>query len=456
MTQTGRPMQRVPLSLGRGVRSEGVPCGTVSILLAACLGLIAGPSSASDLASFNLPKETNASFPDRLSETGLFTDSASLSPHPALVPYELNVPFWSDGAAKRRWIALPEGETIGFESQDEWRFPAGTVFVKHFELPSKGAIAIPSKRLETRVLIRDASGATFGASYRWRDDATDADLVRSPVSESKRLRSGTGHTTQRWYFPGPEDCRKCHLPAFGGVLGVSTRQLNRGVAADDFTFENQLGRWHRLGLLPGFVPSDASKLPKLAAADDPNRSIEDRARSFIDANCAYCHRPGGAVADFDARWRTPLPEQNLLGVPARIDLGIDGAKFVVPRDPWRSMLLVRTGMLGSTGMPPLAHETVDEQALRLLQTWIESLPGPPTLAPPTIESESLENGTRVRLSHSDPAAVIRFTLDGGTPGRSSATYKSPIEMTEPTTIRARAYKSGWNRSIAVHATFVPD
>ena len=58
------------------------------------------------------------------------------------MPYGLNQPFWSDGALKSRFIALPNDgrrntpdEQVAFSAFGDWTYPTGTVFMKHFELP---------------------------------------------------------------------------------------------------------------------------------------------------------------------------------------------------------------------------------------------------------------------------------------------------------------------------------
>ena len=59
----------------------------------------------------------------------------------ALIPYDVNAPLWSDGADKRRWLALPNVARIGFDAADAWSFPRGTVLVKHFEIDCAWATA---------------------------------------------------------------------------------------------------------------------------------------------------------------------------------------------------------------------------------------------------------------------------------------------------------------------------
>ncbi len=418
--------------------------GTLLRLAAVALACGAGCSSSEEptpaaeqrpaaRAYLNMPPDERGTIPPLLSQTGAFTDPAALTPSPGLVAYDLNVPFWSDGAQKRRWVAVPGGERIRFSPGGEWSFPAGTVFVKHFERDGR--------RLETRLLVRDSASSVYGAAYKWRADQADADLVREGKGEGG------------WYFPGPADCRKCHLPAAGFVLGVNTRQLN----CDGPGGENQLLAWSRAGLLD--VPAcelDPSHLPRLPRLDDSSATPEERARAYLDANCAYCHRPGGAAADFDARWQTPLEKQALIEAPARINLGIDRARQVAPNDPWRSMVLVRLTTPEQTRMPPLAHERIDGRGADIIREWIASLPGPPVAPPPAIEPRGgdFKEPVAVRITPPDPAAEVRYTLDGSPPGPSSPLYAGPLRLTESATVRARAFKPGHTRSVVVQDTFV--
>jgi hypothetical protein len=387
----------------------------------------------------HLPANPAEPMPARLSETGAFAESAALVPDPALIPYDVNVSFWSGGAHKRRWVAVPDGpERVRFSAGGEWGFPAGTVFVKHFERPD-------GTRLETRLLACDGPGAVRGAAYRWRADGSDADLVREPVRDAG------------WYYPGPDDCRKCHTPSAGGVLGVNTRQMNRDYTYPSGAADNQLRTWAHLGLLAN--PPDETalgELPRLAAPDECGRSLEDRSRSYLDANCGYCHRPGGAVADFDGRYETPLDRQGLVNARARINFGLDRARIVAPNDPWRSVVLARMMTLEQTKMPPLGHEVVDRRAVEMLTAWIHSLPGPPVVAPPELAPKGgdFPGPVRVELRHPDPSAVIRYTLDGSAPTAKSLVYVGPVELKAAATVRTRAFKPDCTPSITVQETYV--
>jgi uncharacterized repeat protein (TIGR03806 family) len=399
-----------------------------------------------------LPTTREGGPPKLLSQVGAFKDLRALVPAEGLTPYDINVSFWSDGAQKRRWIGLPAGGRIRYASEGEWKFPPGTVFVKNFVLPPEAhAPGHPSGVIETRVLVCDRDGVVHGASYKWRGDGSDADLVTEPITlalpDSKT-------STRSWYFPGTADCQVCHTQAAGGVLGVKARQLNRPLGR---TGENQLVAWNRRGMFSNERGEiDPAHVSALKEAGDTSASIEDRARSFLDVNCSNCHRPGGVAGNFDARYDTPLERQNLIGGPVLIDLGIDRARVISPHDVWRSIALLRLETSDQTRMPPLAHQTVDLEAAGVLRAWIESLPGAEVLAPPTIEPKGgAYRGTlRVVLKNSDPAAQIRYTLDGSAPGKTSAIYSGPIELKDPTTLRARAYKEGATRSIIVQETFI--
>ena len=115
--------------------------------------------------------------PATLSATGIFSDLPNLTPSPKLIPYSINAPFWSDGAIKSRWAVIPAATTVGFAPAGEWTFPTGSVFVKHFDLAADDTDSTIRRRLETRLLIKMAAGGVFGATYKWREDNSDADLL---------------------------------------------------------------------------------------------------------------------------------------------------------------------------------------------------------------------------------------------------------------------------------------
>jgi uncharacterized repeat protein (TIGR03806 family) len=403
-----------------------------------------------------MPEQADGPLPLLLSQTGAFQEVSTLTPVRSLIPYDLNVPFWSDGAGKLRWVAVPTNTTIQFAPTGEWKFPSGIVFVKHFELATDETHPESKRRLETRLLICDSTGGVYGVTYKWRADNSDAELLRTNLSEAVVIRTATGTRTQTWYYPSRQDCLVCHTPLTGGVLGVKTRQLNRDFVYPSGVKTNELIAWNQLGLFnAGFSEADLPHYEKLATEDDSAQSIEDRARSYLDANCAHCHRPGGTVASFDARYETPLPKQNLINAPVLIDEGIDGARAIAPNDIWRSIAFMRSSRLDGTRMPPLAHSELDQRGLTLLRQWIESMPGPPVLSPPEISPRGgdYHQPVTVSLKAAEPGANIRYTSDGSVPTASDALYEKPIRLTGPTILRAKSFQPGFTRSITAQEVF---
>jgi uncharacterized repeat protein (TIGR03806 family) len=404
-----------------------------------------------------MPSEADGQIPQLLSQTGVFSNTAQRIANPGLIPYDLNVAFWSDGADKSRWIAVPKGQ-IAFSPAGEWRFPPGTVFVKDFDLPSDATHPGSKRRLETRLLVCDSSGGVYGAVYKWRPDGSDADLLGASATENIQVKSAAGEVLQQtWYYPSRQDCLTCHTAGAGGVLGVKTRQLNRSFTYPSGVTDNELRTWNHLGLFaPAFEEEEVLKFAALAGTDNHARSLDDRARSYLDANCAQCHRPGGTVANFDARYDTPLEKQALIDGPVLIDQGIDRPRVISPHDIWRSIAYMRVDTVGDIRMPPLARETIDQKGVQLLREWINSMPGSAVLAPPAI---SPQGGTYARpvvisLTAGEPGAEIRYTLDGSAPGTSDPLYEKPIRLTGAAVIRARAFKQGFTRSITAQEVFI--
>jgi uncharacterized repeat protein (TIGR03806 family) len=404
-----------------------------------------------------MPDSAAGNMPPLLSQTGTFEDVRTLKVKPGLIPYDLNVPFWSDGATKTRWIFAPSGITILSGLGEDWSFSRRTVFVKHFDLATDETKPDFKRRLETRLLVLDATGGVYGVTYKWRTDNSDADLLATNLTESITVKTTSGVHTQSYYYPSRQDCLVCHTPLAGGVLGVKAQQLNRDFTYPSGTKANQLGAWNELQMFATKVSEKAiADCGQLAMPSDTTHSVEDRARSYLDANCGHCHRPGGTVASFDARYATALREQNLIGATVLIDEGIDRARAIAPNDIWRSIIYLRMSRLDGTKMPPLAHTELDRQGLALMREWIESLPGPRVLAPPEISPRGgdYKKSVAVTMKTAEAGVAIHFTLDGSVPTASDPIYKKPITVSGPTVFRAKAFKPGFTQSITAQEVFI--
>jgi uncharacterized repeat protein (TIGR03806 family) len=415
---------------------------------------------------YNMPATYNGGLPQRLSLTGVFSDTPSMTPVGSLIPYSVNVPLWSDGAIKTRWMSVPNSgapytpdEQILFTQTGEWSFPQGTVFVKHFDLATDETNPAVRRRLETRLLVRDSAGAVYGVTYKWRADNSDADLLTSSLSENVLITNASGIRTQVWYYPSPSDCLGCHTPAANYVLGVKTRQLNGNYTyPSSGVTDNQLRTLNHAGLFnPAFDEAAIPTYSKLSALTNSSAPLEERARSYIDANCAQCHRPGGPAPTFDGRYDTPLTNQNIInGVLQKGDLGYDNAKVVVPRDIYRSVLWDRMNTVDPTiKMPQIARNLIDTNAVQVMADWINSLPGVQALLPPVLNPTggTFVASVLVALQGPDTNATLRYTLDGSLPTTNSILYAGPITLTNSLTLSAKAFEPGYNESVAANGLF---
>jgi uncharacterized repeat protein (TIGR03806 family) len=406
-------------------------------------------------AYLRLPTKADGKFPRLLSQTGVFEDTSKFVPSDVLIAYDLLVSFWSDGAVKTRWISVPEGG-IHFDKEGEWKFPMGTVFVKSFMMVTNESDPHSQRRLETRLLVCDENGGVYGVTYKWRPDSSDAELLETNLTESISIQTTDGTRVQPWYYPSRQDCLVCHSANAGYVLGVNTRQLNGSFTNSSGVSENQLRAWNHIGLFDtNLHKTDFNRFPQLARTDDESLPLENRARSYLDANCSHCHRPNGTVAYFDSRYRTPLAQQNVVNGRVLINERIDDARVIAPNDIWRSILLMRANTTEAYKMPPLARNVIDTKGMNLLKRWIESLPGPQVLAPPVIEPQggSYTNPVIVTLK-AEAGVSIRYTLDGSVPNQSDPLYLNPIRLVNPTILRAVAFKKGCTKSITSNEIFV--
>ena len=186
---------------------------------------------------------------------------------------------------------------------------------------------------------------------------------------------------------------------------------------------------------------------------------KSRGPGAIVSGCQFvrtAYRPGGTVANFDARYDTPLAQQALVDGPVLIDQGIDRPRIISPHDIWRSIAFMRVDTTGDIRMPPLARNTIDERGVELLREWILSLPGREVLAPPGIvpAGGDFKGPVEVKLTQPEPGVDIRYTLDGSVPGMSDPRYEGPIKLLGPAVLRWRAYKSGFTRSIVTQDVFI--
>lgn len=311
-------------------------------------------------------------FPQTLAETGLFADPQALVPNPGLHPYDINLPFWSDHALKRRWFGQASlAQTIGFSAEGNWSLPAGTVWVKHFDLETERGNPATAKRLETRILVRGDTG-TYGVSYRWNEADTAATLADPAGEEFDISITHDGSPlTQRWRIPSMSECMTCHSPQAGDALSFRTLQINR-----EGTLGSANGNFISLltdaGYLSGFNATTA-ELNRYITPQETNYSLEERARSYLAVNCSYCHNEAGTVpAAWDSSAWLPLFDTGMVNGTLNGPLHPND-RLLVPGQPLRSAILTRTAATnGYSRMPPLGSFLTDPVGVELLSAWIQS------------------------------------------------------------------------------------
>jgi len=318
--------------------------------------------------------------PDKLSDTGIFTDMNTLQIAPGIIPFDVNAPLWSDGSTKKRWIALPNDgtyntadEQIIFEEEENWAFPEGTVTIKHFELPTNENNPSVKVRLETRFFVFTPTGG-YGLTYRWNDAGTEAYLIDQEEQRdiTVTLANGT-QINQTWVYPSRQQCMDCHNQESGFALGLKTRQLNKDyLYPSTGVTDNQLETWESLGMFHANIGSTA-RLPKSSYITDASVSEEHRVRSYIDGNCSYCHRPNGADAVFDGRSLTPLTEQQMLNTQGSGHNALPGSIIIIPGDANNSFIKQRDESTGTDKMPPLGRLLTDQTYINELSNWINGL-----------------------------------------------------------------------------------
>jgi uncharacterized repeat protein (TIGR03806 family) len=344
------------------------------------------------------PPDTQAPrFPTRLSQTGLFTSTTEMAPAAGLLSYTVNSPLWSDGALKERYLALPGDSKIKYNTltypqpapgaPPGWQFPDGAVAVKTFALEMEVGNVDSVRRLETRLLVHETIPGTdeygeelwHGYTYVWNDEQTDAFLLEAKGRDQefviKDAAAPGGERKQMWRFPSRAECTLCHTMPGKYVLGINTRQLNCDHHYDG-VIANQLDTFDHLGLFEEPLPAKAADLPRIYDPSDTSVSLDRRARSYLDANCAHCHRKwGGGNAEFQLLPTLPLDELGIVDVALQHgDFELDNPHVLTPGAPDRSMILHRMEILGLGRMPHIASGILDQDGVALIRKWIEQLP----------------------------------------------------------------------------------
>jgi uncharacterized repeat protein (TIGR03806 family) len=308
----------------------------------------------------------NDPFPQRLSQTGCMNPADPRKPAAGVIPFDVSAPLWSDGAAKERFLALPDGAHITVAADGDFTFPVGTVLLKAFRLGDR--------YVETRLFVRHQDGKWAGYTYEWDEQGKDAVLL--PDGQTKRI-AGVA-----WYFPSRKVCMDCHSAAAGGALGPELGQLNFDITYPNGRTGNQLATFEKIGLFAGPLPAKVADLPRFPSPTGAEGTIAERARAYLHSNCANCHRPDGIPADaqkkptFDLRYQLALADTKACNATVGMDYGFPDARVIVPGSPDLSMISLRMHSdAPNVRMPALGSAIVDEAGVKVVDDWIRSLQG---------------------------------------------------------------------------------
>ena len=352
--------------------------------------------------------DQSATFPRKLSETGLFASVSAQTPAPGVIPYSINAEPWADHAVAERVVAFPnelsmpdffKTKAVGASAT----FPKDTVFAKTLSLDRQQGQPASRRRVETQLLHFDGiDWQTY--SYQWNDEQTDAVLLAAAGAEKTfDITDATtpgGKRSQTWRFSSRAECQRCHNKWSGSALGFIPAQLNKdhnygGMSA------SQLDTLAHIKLIE--MPPTEQR-PRLANPHDPSADQDGRARAYLHANCSHCHRQhaGGAVLA-KMHFDLPLEKTDMVNLrPTQGTFGIHAAQVIAPGDPFRSVLLYRMAKLGGGRMPHIGSTEVDSAGVELIHDWLKQLP-----VEVGKEAASLEAAAKFRGKESTDLALLR-------------------------------------------------
>ena len=368
--------------------------------------------------------------PAKLAAAQVFSDLSTQTPATGVVPYEVNAPFWSDGTTKTRFIRLPPGKRIAFANSGPWGFPDETLLIKNFYLDLVRGDPASRRIIETRFLIKRVNAPGWdGYSYLWNEAGTDATLLADSTTVTYVIddpQDPVGFLLQDYYFPARQDCEVCHTKGAGYVLGVHTAQLHDGAEQNDSPelAKVQLHTLAQQGLFTEELPADLSSLPHLPNPFNPNVPLDQRARSYLEVNCAPCHRPESVARTIiDLRYDTPLTQTNAVGAfPTLGDIGEPEALILSPGEPQLSTLYLRMLTQGTFRMPPLASSIIDERGANLIAEWIANMGTPKAIA-------------------ATAASPAEFALAQNHPNPFNAATTIPFQLAAPASVELALYNA---------------
>jgi parallel beta-helix repeat protein len=293
--------------------------------------------------------------------------------------YDLNTPLFTDYANKYRVVFLPEGTEAAYRSTDVFDFPVGTIIAKTFTIQADLRDDNSAEEIiETRLLIHRKEG-WVALPYIWNQDKTDAQLTVTGGTQNVSWVDINGVSQSTDYvIPNTNNCANCHGEKELIPIGPTARSLNRDYPYSDGT-ENQLAHWTAEGILLG-APSDTSTIDTIPLWGDTTADLDDRARGYLDINCAHCHKPDVGAADVSGLY---LEYSRPFGVqvgeckpPVAAGGGAGNLGYViVPGDAAASIMDFRMDSNEpAVAMPEVGRTVIHTEGVQLIRDWINAMP----------------------------------------------------------------------------------
>ena len=316
---------------------------------------------------------------NKLSDYNFFEGALNaIQPGYGVLPYKPISSLFTDYALKERFVWVPVGETARFvQDNKSLDFPLGIARIKMVSynnvLPTN-----TTRIIETRVMVKTQNGWDF-AEYVWNDAQTEAFLETTEdggYTEVNWLKDGQERFVN-YRIPAKQQCVICHTNDFETLpLGIKPQNINSMLSYDDGS-NNQLQKLIDFGYLEDALPESI-----LTVVDwkDASKSLEQRAKSYLDINCANCHIDGGQ-GDYRVirlGYSDTVNNDENAGVCVDADTpipGLMGQKHIAPGDPENSIIYYRMSVTGDQPykMPQFGQSLVHTEALVVLEEWINSI-----------------------------------------------------------------------------------
>lgn len=296
-----------------------------------------------------------------------------------VIPYELNSPLFTDYASKKRFIVLPENSTINYEKTKALDFPDGTILIKNFyykasELPTSSK----DKIIETRLLIKNKDSKEWEVlPYVWNESQTEAYLYILGKNVTVQLNNTSVNTSFTYSVPNLNTCKNCHNKEQKIVpIGPNSRQLNRDNMFGDKTL-NQLSYLKNKGFLNGLPDlKEVEKVPNYQ--DKTSGTLNDRARAYLEINCAHCHQKEGAAKTSGLYLTYHEKDLYTLGInkpPVAAGKGSGNLSYdIVKGKPEESIIVYRMkGLELDVMMPEIGKSLIHTEGVALISEYIKAL-----------------------------------------------------------------------------------